>query len=172
VAERALYFWNNEYFCNLVSDNVETILPIMFPPLYENSKGHWNRYVKKFSEPPLSRELTRRHRTIHSMVYNAMKMFMEINPQLFDECSHEYNERQNSAEERERARKDRWEKLAVQAKERQNGVPPPPPPADLSVYVDEVDSITQDSQKRLHALKLDDSGSAKERRSSTVSLHV
>lgn len=43
VAERALYFWNNEYFCNLVSDNVETILPIMFKPLYENSKGHWNR---------------------------------------------------------------------------------------------------------------------------------
>ncbi len=38
VAERALYFWNNEYFCNLVSDNVEIILPIMFAPLYENSK--------------------------------------------------------------------------------------------------------------------------------------
>src|SRR3954451_21780990 len=45
VAERALYFWNNEYFCNLVSDNVEIILPIMFAPLYENSKGHWNRFV-------------------------------------------------------------------------------------------------------------------------------
>jgi serine/threonine-protein phosphatase 2A regulatory subunit B' len=43
VAERALYFWNNEYFCNLVSDNVEIILPIMFASLYENSKGHWNR---------------------------------------------------------------------------------------------------------------------------------
>lgn len=47
VAERALYFWNNEYFCNLVSDNVETILPIMFAPLYENSKGHWNRYAQR-----------------------------------------------------------------------------------------------------------------------------
>ena len=46
VAERALYFWNNEYFCNLVSDNVEIILPIMFAPLYENSKGHWNRFVR------------------------------------------------------------------------------------------------------------------------------
>lgn len=45
VAERALYFWNNEYFCNLVTDNVQTILPIMFAPLYENSKGHWNRSV-------------------------------------------------------------------------------------------------------------------------------
>ena len=45
VAERALYFWNNEYFCNLISDNVQVILPIMFAPLYENSKGHWNRFV-------------------------------------------------------------------------------------------------------------------------------
>ncbi|KAE8154219.1 phosphatase 2A regulatory B subunit-domain-containing protein [Aspergillus avenaceus] len=153
VAERALYFWNNEYFCNLVSDNVETILPIMFPPLYENSKGHWNR-------------------TIHSMVYNAMKMFMEINPQLFDECSHEYNERQNSAEQRERSRKEKWEKLAARAKDRQNGVPAPSPPADLPVYVDEVDSIANDSQKRLHALRLDDSGPGKERRGSTVSSHA
>ncbi|GMF73853.1 unnamed protein product [Aspergillus oryzae] len=106
------------------------------------------------------------------MVYNAMKMFMEINPQLFDECSHEYNERQNSAEQRERARKERWEKLAEQAKDRQNGVPAPPPPADIPVYVDEVDTITEDSQNRLQSLKLDDSGSVKERRSSTVSLHA
>ena len=28
-----------------MSDNVEVILPIMFTPLYENSKGHWNRLV-------------------------------------------------------------------------------------------------------------------------------
>ena len=48
VAERALYFWNNEYFCNLISDNVEVILPIMFAPLYENSKGHWNRYQQPY----------------------------------------------------------------------------------------------------------------------------
>lgn len=99
-----------------------------------------------------------------------MKMFMEINPQLFDECSHEYNERQNTAEQREQARKDRWEKLAEQAKERKNGVPPPPAPAvDVPLQIDEVDSITQDSQKRLHALKLDETGSSKERRGSTVS---
>jgi serine/threonine-protein phosphatase 2A regulatory subunit B' len=44
VAERALYLWNNEYFCSLMSDNIQTILPIMFAPLHENSKSHWNRY--------------------------------------------------------------------------------------------------------------------------------
>lgn len=53
VAERALYFWNNEYFCNLVSDNVDVILPIMFAPLYENSKEHWNRYFFPLPIPPV-----------------------------------------------------------------------------------------------------------------------
>ncbi|KAI7204410.1 Serine/threonine-protein phosphatase 2A 56 kDa regulatory subunit delta, partial [Hortaea werneckii] len=102
VAERALYFWNNEYFCNLVSDNVDVILPIMFAPLYENSKGHWNR-------------------TIHGMVYNAMKLFMEVNPQLFDECSHEYTEQQNNAEAVKQNRQAKWDRLAALAEQMKSG---------------------------------------------------
>ncbi|KAI9822660.1 MAG: Serine/threonine-protein phosphatase 2A 56 kDa regulatory subunit delta isoform [Pycnora praestabilis] len=146
VAERALYFWNNEYFCNLVSDNVEIILPIMFAPLYENSKGHWNR-------------------TIHGMVYNAMKLFMEINPQLFDDCSHDYTEMQNSAEQRQQARQSKWDKLAQQAKQKQNGkIPAVIAPSTSSLgskinspmRLDDIDPLTQDSQKRLDALKLQD----------------
>lgn len=43
VAERALYYWNNEYIVNLIADNVGVILPIMFSSLYKNSKTHWNR---------------------------------------------------------------------------------------------------------------------------------
>lgn len=43
VAERALYYWNNEYVMSLISDNVNVILPIMFAPLYRNSKNHWNK---------------------------------------------------------------------------------------------------------------------------------
>ena len=43
VAERALYFWNNEYIVNLIGDNVQVILPIVFSALYQNSKSHWNR---------------------------------------------------------------------------------------------------------------------------------
>ncbi|OKL64286.1 hypothetical protein UA08_00545 [Talaromyces atroroseus] len=152
VAERALYFWNNEYFCNLVSDNVETILPIMFAPLYENSKGHWNR-------------------TIHSMVYNAMKLFMEINPQLFDECSQEYNEHQNGAEEREKARRRRWELLAERADQRKKGLLSDQPSlaSASAAKSDDIDPVTQDSQKRLNALKLDESATIKERSSNSVS---
>lgn len=136
VAERALYFWNNEYFCNLVSDNVEIILPIMFAPLYENSKGHWNR-------------------TIHGMVYNAMKLFMEINPQLFDDCSHDYTEQQNTAGEREALRERKWAVLAEKADQRRASMDGAGdferpqvggllPPVD---ELDQVDAVTEEPQE-------------------------
>ncbi|KAI0021889.1 protein phosphatase 2A regulatory B subunit-domain-containing protein [Xylariomycetidae sp. FL0641] len=153
VAERALYFWNNEYFCNLVSDNVEIILPIMFAPLYENSKGHWNR-------------------TIHGMVYNAMKLFMEINPQLFDDCSHEYNEQQNNAPAREALRERKWAAIKEQANKRKsNGISgngsPAAKPATLA-RVEEGDTSTEDNQKRLDSLQLQDSDRRAHERQSSV----
>ena len=46
------------------------------------------------------------------MVYNAMKLFMEVNPQLFDECSHEYTEQQNNAEAIKANRQAKWDRLA------------------------------------------------------------
>ncbi|MCJ1279880.1 Serine/threonine-protein phosphatase 2A 56 kDa regulatory subunit delta isoform [Puttea exsequens] len=144
VAERALYFWNNEYFCNLISDNVEVILPIMFQPLYENSKGHWNR-------------------TIHGMVYNAMKLFMEINPQLFDECSDHYRENEATAAQTLQNRTAKWATVAEWAKQNSNGktnaIPPLTDLAGKKVVPQsriEEDPITQDSQKRLDALRLQD----------------
>lgn len=44
VAERALYLWNNEYILNLMHENVNVIMPIMFKSLYTYSQQHWNRY--------------------------------------------------------------------------------------------------------------------------------
>lgn len=43
VAERALYFWNNEYIMSLIEENSNAILPIMFSSLYRISKDHWNQ---------------------------------------------------------------------------------------------------------------------------------
>ncbi|KAH8731980.1 phosphatase 2A regulatory B subunit-domain-containing protein [Phaeosphaeriaceae sp. PMI808] len=141
VAERALYFWNNEYFCNLVSDNVEVILPIMFAPLYENSKGHWNR-------------------TIHGMVYNAMKLFMEVNPQLFDDCSHDYAESQNNASQRQQSRQERWDKLAKLAEARQNGkLEKPTSNAAAAASPMRMDDSDPLSQGRLENLRLQDDAS-------------
>lgn len=104
------------------------------------------------------------------MVYNAMKLFMEINPQLFDDCSHDYTEHQNNAEAREQAREDKWKALAEQAgRSKTNGAVPPAGPASPSrtkvtpLRTDDVDPITEDNQKRLDSLKLQD-GDRRERR--------
>lgn len=77
VAERALYYWNNDYIMSLITENSSVILPIMFPALYNNSKTHWNK-------------------TIHGLIYNAIKLFMEMNQVLFDECNKKFRlERQS-----------------------------------------------------------------------------
>lgn len=56
------------------------------------------------------------------MVYNAMKLFMEVNPQLFDECSHNYTEDQNNAEAVKATRQAKWDRLTQLAESmKQNG---------------------------------------------------
>jgi len=92
VAERALYYWNNEYIMSLISDNASVILPIMFPALYKNSKSHWNK-------------------TIHGLIYNALKLFMEMNQKLFDECTQAYKLEQKKEKEKAKKRIEAWKKL-------------------------------------------------------------
>lgn len=76
VAERALFFWNNEYIMSLIEENNRVIMGIMFPALYRISKEHWNH-------------------TIVALVYNVLKTFMEMNTKLFDELTAGYkSERQ------------------------------------------------------------------------------
>lgn len=96
------------------------------------------------------------------MVYNAMKLFMEINPQLFDECSEHYREHEATAEKTLRTRTANWALIADWAKQNSNGEKAIPPLTDLRGQkfnppsrIDE-DPITQDSQKRLDALRLQD----------------
>jgi len=71
VAERALYYWNNEYIMSLIEENSQVVLTIMFPALYRISKEHWNQ-------------------TIVALVYNVLKTFMEINNKLFDDLTSNY----------------------------------------------------------------------------------
>ena len=71
VAERALYFWNNEYILSLIEENSVVIMPLMFPALYRISKEHWNQ-------------------TIIALVFNVLKTFMEVNSKLFDELTASY----------------------------------------------------------------------------------
>nr|ODO02386.1 protein phosphatase 2 (formerly 2A), regulatory subunit B' [Cryptococcus depauperatus CBS 7855] len=96
VAERALYYWNNEYIVNLMGEHISVILPIVFPALYQNSKTHWNR-------------------TIHGMVYNALKLFMEINSEVFEECQNNYRTQRKVESEKAIERYDEWLNLREQA---------------------------------------------------------
>ncbi|KAJ3333699.1 Serine/threonine-protein phosphatase 2A 56 kDa regulatory subunit delta isoform [Blyttiomyces sp. JEL0837] len=96
VAERALYYWNNDYIINLIGDNASVILPIMFASLYRNSKTHWNR-------------------TIHGLVYNALKLFMEISPKLFDECTNKYKQNRQLERKKQKDREEMWTKIETMA---------------------------------------------------------
>lgn len=119
VAERALYYWNNEYIVNLMGDNINIILPIVFPALYQNSKSHWNRYVPAPHHLNLDLALTclllSSCSTIHGMVYNALKLFMEINPTLFDECTNNYKIARQQEFKKVQTRYDQWETLRENA---------------------------------------------------------
>ncbi|XP_031625807.1 serine/threonine-protein phosphatase 2A 56 kDa regulatory subunit delta isoform isoform X2 [Contarinia nasturtii] len=97
VAERALYYWNNEYIMSLITENSTVILPIMFPSLYRNSKTHWNK-------------------TIHGLIYNALKLFMEMNQKLFDECNTNFKQEREMENEKLSHREVVWQHVENLAK--------------------------------------------------------
>ncbi|XP_030355851.1 serine/threonine-protein phosphatase 2A 56 kDa regulatory subunit alpha isoform isoform X2 [Strigops habroptila] len=92
VAERALYFWNNEYILSLIEENIDKILPIMFGSLYKISKEHWNP-------------------TIVALVYNVLKTLMEMNGKLFDELTSSYKAERQREKKKELEREELWRKL-------------------------------------------------------------
>ncbi|XP_035277793.1 serine/threonine-protein phosphatase 2A 56 kDa regulatory subunit alpha isoform [Anguilla rostrata] len=92
VAERALYFWNNEYILSLIEENIDKVLPIMFGSLYRISKEHWNQ-------------------TIIALVYNVLKTLMEINSTLFDELTASYKAERQREKKKEQEREELWKKL-------------------------------------------------------------
>uniref|UniRef100_A0A7N8X7J7 Serine/threonine protein phosphatase 2A regulatory subunit n=1 Tax=Mastacembelus armatus TaxID=205130 RepID=A0A7N8X7J7_9TELE len=92
VAERALYFWNNEYIISLIEENIDKILPIMFGSLYRISKEHWNP-------------------TIVALVYNVLKTLMEMNCTLFDELTSSYKTDRQREKKKEQERDELWKKL-------------------------------------------------------------
>ncbi|XP_048585975.1 serine/threonine-protein phosphatase 2A 56 kDa regulatory subunit epsilon isoform isoform X1 [Nematostella vectensis] len=108
VAERALYFWNNEYIMSLIEENSNVILPIMFSSLYRISKDHWNQ-------------------TIVALVYNVLKTFMEMNGKLFDELTSSYKADRQKEKKKEKERDELWKELEKLDIERRKklGLPPP-----------------------------------------------
>ncbi|GAA5861681.1 hypothetical protein JCM8547_000703 [Rhodosporidiobolus lusitaniae] len=92
VAERALYYWNNEYIVNLIGENMDVILPLVYPSLHANSNGHWNRQI-------------------HNLAYNALKLLMDINADAFEQTAQEYKRERAAEKSREKAREEKWHNL-------------------------------------------------------------
>lgn len=78
VAERALYFFNNEYLVSLIGEAPAESIPIVFPALYKTSKSHWNR-------------------AINTLVFTALSILSEIDANIFDQCNAKYEVRAESA---------------------------------------------------------------------------
>lgn len=60
--------------------------------------------------------LTVHIRTIHGLVYNALKLFMDTNPALFEECTQRYQREVQSEAQRAETRRLQWEKIENLAK--------------------------------------------------------
>jgi len=67
-------------------------MPIMFPPLYRISKEHWNAGIL-------------------SLVYNVLKVFMDMNSKLFDELTSTYKAAMIAEKKKDKEREDLWRKL-------------------------------------------------------------
>merc|ERR1719235_2224198 len=98
VAERTLFFWNNDYIVKLINQNRHTLFPMIIGALYKNSKQHWNSAV-------------------HGLTFNVLKLLMEADPQLFDECSAKHRTEAEEEEKREASRTQKWQQLEKKWKE-------------------------------------------------------
>ncbi|XP_060191622.1 serine/threonine protein phosphatase 2A 57 kDa regulatory subunit B' theta isoform-like [Lycium barbarum] len=92
VAERALFLWNNDHVENLIKQNRKVILPIIFPALEKNARGHWNQAVQ-------------------SLTLNVRKIFSDIDSELFEECLQKFEEDQAQEGEVKRKREMTWKRL-------------------------------------------------------------
>ncbi|KAH7533106.1 hypothetical protein FEM48_Zijuj04G0095000 [Ziziphus jujuba var. spinosa] len=92
VSERALFLWNNDHIRNLITQNRQVILPVVFPALERNLQGHWNQAVQ-------------------SLTLNVRKIFSDADQALFDECLVRFQEDEIKEKERQEKLKLAWKRL-------------------------------------------------------------
>lgn len=92
MAERALFFWNNDHVVNLIAHNRQVILPIVLPALEKNVRNHWNQAVV-------------------NLTFNVKKMFAEMDEELFLTCHAQYEEEEEELTLAAEKRKEAWERL-------------------------------------------------------------
>lgn len=118
VAEKVLSYWNNEYFLNLCIENAEVILPIIFPALYELTSQlelDTANGEDSISDPYMLVEQAINsgswNRAIHAMAFKALKIFLETNPVLYENCNALYLSSVKETQQRKVQREENWSKL-------------------------------------------------------------
>ncbi|CAA2996526.1 serine threonine phosphatase 2A 57 kDa regulatory subunit B theta isoform-like [Olea europaea subsp. europaea] len=99
VAERALFLWNNDHIENLIKQNREVILPIIFAALEQNARHHWNQ-------------------SVHSLTLNVRKIFYDLDPDLFEESLLKFQEDESKEGELKERHEATWKCLEELAAER------------------------------------------------------
>lgn len=99
VAERTLFLWNNEQLCSqgcLSRTYTETLLPMIYSGLYEKSQTHWNA-------------------TVQGLAQNVLKMYQDVDPSSYADCSGRYLAVEGEREAGEAEREGNWEKVRAYA---------------------------------------------------------
>ncbi|MED6217338.1 hypothetical protein PIB30_016742 [Stylosanthes scabra] len=97
VAERAHLLWNNEHILNLITQNRQVILPLVFSALVHNSQSHWNQAVLNLTQ-------------------NIRKMLSQMDEELVLACQRKFDEddaRSSAVAERRRITWQRLEEAAA-----------------------------------------------------------
>lgn len=96
VAERALFFWNNEPIIGMVAQNRHVLMPLIVPAIERNSRNHWNQAVL-------------------NLTLNARKILSEMDEELFSECQRKFEEEEERRKLVEDKRRMTWERLEAAA---------------------------------------------------------
>ncbi|KAJ0030925.1 serine/threonine protein phosphatase 2A 57 kDa regulatory subunit B' kappa isoform-like isoform X1 [Pistacia vera] len=96
VAERAHLLLNNEHVLNLVKQNRQVIVPLVFSALERNAQNHWNQAVLNLTQ-------------------NVRKMFCEMDEELVLACQHKVEEENSLLIVEAEKRKLTWQRLETAA---------------------------------------------------------
>ncbi|KAF7806335.1 serine/threonine protein phosphatase 2A 57 kDa regulatory subunit B' kappa isoform-like [Senna tora] len=96
VAERAHLLWNNEHILDLVKQNRQMILPLVFSALVHNAQNHWNQAVLNLTQ-------------------NIRKMLSQMDEDLVLACQHSVEEEDSRSSAAAEKRRITWERLEAAA---------------------------------------------------------
>lgn len=85
---------------NLIAQNRTVIIPVLFPFLERNTRGHWNQSVL-------------------NLTLGVRKMLLEMDELLFLNCLSQSREETESQRVESEKRKEAWDRVEVAAKRQQ-----------------------------------------------------